>query len=102
VTASQEITRPPERISSWPLTRGLEGEEEDEFVFRLLRDTGLTKREQMTATQLLSEDCGIQIWRPPRERRWRYQEGRHRARALMDAGVRRIIITSEDERRLRG
>jgi hypothetical protein len=81
---------------------GLEGDEADEFIFRLLQDSGLTEREQTTATLLLSEDCGIQIWRPPRERRWRYYEGRHRARALMDAGVRRILITSDDERRFRG
>jgi hypothetical protein len=82
--------------------RGLEGEDADEFMSRLLQDSGLTEREQMTATLLLSEDCGIQIWRPPGERHWRYYDGRHRARALMDAGVRRILITSDDERRFRG
>jgi hypothetical protein len=90
LTAYRQITR-----------RGLEGDEADEFTFRLLQDTELTEDEQMTATLLLSEDCGIQIWRPPGERRWTYQDGRHRARALMDAGVRRTLITSEDERRFR-
>ena len=91
VTAYEQISR-----------RGLEGEEADEFMFRLLQGTGLTEDEQTTATLLLSEDCGIQIWRPPGERRWTYQDGRHRARALMDAGVRRILITSDDEGRFRG
>jgi hypothetical protein len=48
---------------------------------------------------LLDEACGIKIWRPPDERSWTYANGRHRARALMDAGVRRIVVTSEDARR---
>ena len=77
----------------------LEGDEADELMFRLLEDAGLTKAEQMTATLLLSEDCGIRFWRPPGKGRWTYYDGRHRARALMDAGVRRILITSEDYRR---
>jgi hypothetical protein len=81
--------------------RGLEGEEADELMFELLQDTGLTEAEQFTAMLLLSEDCGIQIGRPAGKRRWRYQEGRHRARALMDAGVRRILVTADDERRFR-
>jgi hypothetical protein len=91
ITAYRQISR-----------RGLEGEETDELMFRLLQDAGLTEAEQMTAALLLSEACGIQIWRPQGERRWTYQDGRHRARALMDAGVRRIIVTSDDERRFRG
>jgi len=78
VTAYRQIRR-----------RGLDGEEADELISQLLQDVGLTEVEQMTATLLLSEACGIQIWRPPGERRWTYYEGRHRARALMDAGVRR-------------
>jgi len=82
--------------------RGVEGEEADELEFRLLRDSGLTEAEQMTATLLLSEACGIQVFRPPGERRWTYHEGRHRARALMDAGVRRILVNAEDDRRFRG
>lgn len=81
--------------------RGLEGEQADELIFQLLQDTGLTEAEQTTAVELLSEDCGIQICRPQGQRRWSYYEGRHRARALMDAGVRRILVTSEDERRFR-
>jgi hypothetical protein len=79
--------------------RGLEGEEADELTFQLLQDTRLTEAEQFTAMLLLSEDCGIQIGRSAGKRRWRYQEGRHRARALMDAGVRRILVTADDERR---
>jgi hypothetical protein len=47
---------------------------------------------------LLDEDCGIHIWRPPGERRWTCQEGRHRARALTDAGVRRVLFTVTDDR----
>lgn len=82
--------------------RGLEGEEADELTFRLLQATGLTDAERMTAMLLLAEDGGIQIWRPQGERCWTYQDGRHRARALMDAGVRRIVVTSEDERRYPG
>ena len=77
----------------------LEGEQADELVSQLLQDTRLTETEQMTAMMLLDEDCGIQIWRPQDERSWTYANGRHRARALMDAGVRRIVVTSEDERR---
>ncbi len=45
ITAYRQISR-----------RGLEGEEADEYMFRLLQDAGLTKAEQMTATLLLSED----------------------------------------------
>lgn len=78
---------------------GLEGEEAVQRAFRLLQDAGLTEDERTTATLLLSEDCGIQIWRPPGERGWTYQDGRHRARALMDAGVRRILVASDDEGR---
>jgi hypothetical protein len=79
----------------------LDGEQADELIFRFLRDTGLTKAEQMTAMMLLDETCGIQIWRPQGERHWTYANGRHRARALMDAGVRRIVVTSDDERHYR-
>jgi len=77
-------------------------DEADELIFRVLQDSGLTKTEQMTARLLLSEDCGIQIYRWPGERRWTYQNGRHRARALMDAGVRRIVVTADDDRRSKG
>lgn len=90
ITAYRQISR-----------RGLEDEEADELMFQLVRDAELTEAEQMTAMLLLSEDCGIQIGRPPGKRRWTYQEGRHRARALMDAGVRRILVTADDERRFR-
>jgi hypothetical protein len=90
ITAYRQISR-----------RRLEAEEADELMFQLLQDAGLTEAEQMTAALLLSEDCGIRIWRAPGERRWTYQEGRHRARALMDAGVRRILVTADDERRFR-
>ena len=82
--------------------RSLESEEADELMLRLLQDARLTKDEQATAMLFLTEGCGIQIWRPPGERRWTYYDGRHRARALMDAGVRRILVTFDDERRLRG
>lgn len=81
--------------------RDLGNEQADELTFQSLQATGLTKNEQMTAMMLLDEDCGIQIWRPQGERRWTYANGRHRARALMDAGVRRIVVTAEDERRSR-
>jgi hypothetical protein len=79
--------------------RNLEGEQADELVFQLLRDTRLAETEQTIARMLLDEACGIKIWRPPGERSWTYANGRHRARALMDAGVRRIVVTSEDARR---
>ena len=81
--------------------QNLEGEQADELISQLLQDTGLTETEQMTVMMLLDETCGIQIWRPRGERRWTYTNGRHRARALMDAGVRRIIATCEDERHYR-
>jgi len=48
---------------------------------------------------LLHEDCGIRIRRPTGQRRWTYDDGRHRARALMDAGVRRVLATVTDDRR---
>jgi len=81
---------------------GLDGEDADEQRFRLLKETGLGEDERDTAMLLLDEDCGIHIWRPPGQRRWIYQDGRHRARALMDAGVRRILITATDDCRFRG
>jgi hypothetical protein len=80
---------------------GLDGEDADDLRFRLLEEAGLREDQRSTAMLLLTEDCGIQIWRPPGQRRWTYQDGRHRARALMDAGVRRILVTVTDERRFR-
>src|ERR1700753_205236 len=51
ITAYQQISR-----------RGLEGEEADELRSQLLRNSGLTKAEQMTVTLLLSEGCDIRIY----------------------------------------
>ena len=79
--------------------RGLDGDDADELTFRLLDGCGLSEDEHSTAVLLLAEDCGIQISRSPGERRWTYDEGRHRARALMDAGIHRILITVTDDRR---
>jgi hypothetical protein len=81
--------------------RDLDGDDADELKSRVLEGSGLSEEERSTAVLLLADDCGIQIWRPPGERRWTYHDGRHRARALMDAGVRRILITVTDERRSR-
>ncbi len=81
---------------------GLDGEDADELRFRLLNEAALSEDERTTALLLLAEDCGIRIWRAPGQRRWTYQEGRHRARALMDAGVRRILVTVDDDRRFQG
>lgn len=81
---------------------GLDGEGADDLRFRLLEEAVLSEDERTTAMLLLEEDCGIHIWRPPGERRWTYQEGRHRARALMDAGVRRVLVTVTDDRRFPG
>lgn len=81
---------------------GLDGEDTDELRFRLLEEAGLSEDERSTAMLLLAEDCGIHIWRPPGQRRWTYQDGRHRARALMDAGVRRVLVTVTDDRRFQG
>lgn len=78
---------------------GLDGDDADELTFRLLAERRLSEDEHSTAVLLLAEDCGIQISRSPGERRWTYDEGRHRARALMDAGVHRILITVTDDRR---
>jgi hypothetical protein len=80
---------------------GLDGEKADELTSRLLEHAGLSEDERTTARWLLDEVCGIQIWRPSGQRRWTYQDGRHRARALMDAGVRRILVTVTDDRRSR-
>jgi hypothetical protein len=82
--------------------RGLDGDDADELRFRLVQEARLSEGERSTALLLLDEDCGISIWRPHGERRWTYQDGRHRARALMDAGVRRILVTATDEHRSRG
>ena len=84
------------------LRSGLDGDDVDELRFRLLKEAGLSEDERSTAMLLLAEDCGISIWRPPGERRWTYQDGRHRACALMDAGVRRILVTVTDDRRFEG
>ena len=81
---------------------GLDGENADELRFRLLEEAGLGEDERSTAMLLLAEDCGIHIWRPPGQRRWTYQDGRHRARALMDAGVHRVLVTVTDDRRFQG
>jgi hypothetical protein len=80
---------------------GLDGEKADELTSRLLEHAGLSEDECTTARWLLDEVCVIQIWRPSDQRRWTYQDGRHRARALMDAGVRRILLTVTDDRRSR-
>jgi len=78
---------------------GLGGDDADELKFRLLEGSRLSEDERSTALLLLAEDCGIQIVRWPGERRWTYHDGRHRARALMDAGVHRILITVTADRR---
>jgi hypothetical protein len=77
---------------------GTDGEAADDLRHELLAASGLTADERRTAMLLLDEDCGIIVWREEGERRWTYQEGRHRARALMDAGARRIVVTREDDR----
>ena len=79
----------------------LRGDDLDELRYKLVGEAQLSDDERTTALMLLDADCGIQIWRPPGERHWIYTEGRHRARALMDAGVRRILITATDDRRFR-
>jgi hypothetical protein len=79
----------------------LRGDDLDELRYKLVGGAQLSEDERTTALMLLEPDCGIQIWRPPGERHWTYTEGRHRARALMDAGVRRILITATDDRRYR-
>ena len=79
----------------------LDGEEAEELTFRLLREASLSEDEHRTAMLLLDAICGIHLWRPSGQRRWTYQDGRHRARALMDAGVRRILVTVTDDRRFR-
>jgi hypothetical protein len=78
---------------------GLDGDDADELKSQLLEGSRLSEDERSTAMLLLAEDCGIQISRSPSERRWIYHDGRHRARALMDAGVHRILITVTDDRR---
>jgi hypothetical protein len=80
---------------------GADGDDADELRFRLTQEARLSEDERSTALLLLDEESGICIWRPPGERRWTYTEGRHRARALMDAGVRRILVTVTDDRRSR-
>jgi hypothetical protein len=74
-----------------------DSDETDDLKYELLEGAGLTDVEHTVAYLLLSEDCGIEIWRPAGQRRWTYQNGRHRARALMDAGVRRIVVTCTDD-----
>jgi hypothetical protein len=78
---------------------GLDEDGADELSSWLLQEAGLSEDERTTAMLLLDEDCGIHVWRPPGERHWTYQDGRHRARALMDAGVRRVLVTVTDDRR---
>jgi hypothetical protein len=78
---------------------GLDGEDADDLRYRLLEKASLSEDERTTALLLLDQDCGIRVWRPPGQRSWTYQDGRHRARALMDAGVRRIPITVTDDHR---
>jgi len=80
--------------------RRLDGEEAAGLASRLLDQARLGAEERGTAVLLLAEDCGICIWRPLGQRRWTYQDGRHRARALMDAGVRRVLVTISDDHRL--
>jgi hypothetical protein len=80
-------------------TRSATGAElADDLRAALLRTAGLTEEEGHVASLMLAEDCGIQLWLPEGERRWTYQNGRHRARALMDAGARRIVVSREDDR----
>jgi hypothetical protein len=79
------------------MVRQLDGEEAGELMFRLLGVARLSEDEHRTAMLLLNEICGIHLWRSPGRWRWTYQDGRHRARALMDAGVRRILVTVTDD-----
>lgn len=77
---------------------GLEGEKAEELMDRLLARAGLSSDERSTARFLLTDGCGIHLWRPTGHRRWTYHDGRHRARALMDAGVKRVLVTISDDR----
>lgn len=76
---------------------GLDGDDADELRYRLLEQASLSQDERTTASLLLDPGCGIHVWRPAGQR-WTYEDGRHRARALMDAGVRRIPISVTDDR----
>lgn len=80
---------------------GLDGDDADDLKYRLLDQASLSEDERTTALLLLDPGCGIHVWRPAGQR-WTYEDGRHRARALMDAGVRRIPITRTDDRRSPG
>ena len=80
----------------------LAGEKADELIFRLTRESGLSQDERTTARRLIDEEGGIRLLRSPGQPRWSYEEGRHRACALMDAGVRRILVTISDDRRSPG
>lgn len=74
-----------------------DSDETDDLRYELLRGARLTEDEHTVAYLLLSEGSGIEIWHPAGRRCWTYQDGRHRARALMDAGVRRILVTCTDD-----
>jgi hypothetical protein len=67
--------------------------DEEELIDRLYELTeasGLPERERGAVWSLLWPGCGIFIDRHAGKRG--YFDGRHRARAIMDAGVRRTVI----------
>jgi hypothetical protein len=73
--------------------RGDPDEEElGDRVLDLAAAAGLSELEQQAAESLAYPGCGIDIGRAAGERHLSYMDGRHRARAMMDAGVRRTVI----------
>jgi hypothetical protein len=82
--------------------KGTDVEDTEELQFRLLGEARLSEDERTTAMLLLDEDCGIRIRRSSGQRRWTYDDRRHRARVLMDAGVCRVLVTVTDDRRFPG
>jgi hypothetical protein len=81
---------------------GLDGQEADRLRFGLPEASVLSVGERGMAMLLLDEDCGIRLWRPLGERRRACQDGRRRACALMDAGIRRILVAVTGDRRFPG
>jgi hypothetical protein len=65
-------------------------EELTDRLLELIEASGLPEREQEAVSSLLWPGCGIQIDRHASG--LFYFDGRHRARGMMDAGVRRTVI----------
>jgi hypothetical protein len=85
------VSRATIRIARQAARRSVASEEWEDRLMELTAK--LPEPEREAAQSLLWPGAGIDIGRLAGQRQFSYADGRHRARAMMDAGVRRTVVT---------